>query len=73
MQIASKYHYFEAKEELFRGEKLSIYNMLLSFFKELIGKQEEYQDELLTSCLDLLLHVPVSVLYSKKDEEGGAG
>lgn len=43
--------------------------MLLSFFKELIGKQEEYQDELLTSCLDLLLHVPVELLYSK--HEGG--
>lgn len=42
MQIASKHKYFEAKEESFRGEKLNTYNMLLTFFKELIGKQEEY-------------------------------
>ena len=39
--------------------------MLLTFFKELIGKQEEFQDELLISCLDLLLHVPVQILYRK--------
>jgi hypothetical protein len=44
--------------------------MLLTFFKELIGKQEEYQDELLTSSLDLLLHVPVELLYNK--QSGGA-
>jgi hypothetical protein len=70
MQIASKHRYFEINDdEGMRGEKLNTFNMLLSFFKELIGKQEEYQDELLTSCLDLLLHVPISILYSK--QEGG--
>ena len=42
---------------------MNIYNMLISYFKELVGKQEEYQDELLTSSLDLLLHVPISILY----------
>ena len=70
MVIAAKHQYFEVKEEAFRGEKLNTYNMLLTFLKELIGKQEEYQDELLTSCLDLLLHVPVPVLYAKHEGEG---
>lgn len=70
MVIAQKYHYFEVKDESLRGEKLNTYNMLLTFFKELIGKQEEYQDELLTSCLDLLLHVPVELLYSKTEGRG---
>ena len=69
MQIAQKHKYFELHEDGLRGEKLNTYNLLLSFFKELIAKQEEYQDELLTSCLDLLLHVPISILYSKL--EGG--
>lgn len=38
MIIASKFHFFEIKEEGFKGEKLNTYNMLLTFFKELIGK-----------------------------------
>jgi hypothetical protein len=43
MQIASKHAYFEINDdEGMRGEKLNTFNMLLSFFKELIGKQEEY-------------------------------
>ncbi len=65
MIIASRHNYFQTQDEAFKGEKLNTYNMLLTFFKELFGKQEEYQDELLTSSLDLLLHVPVSILYSK--------
>jgi hypothetical protein len=47
------------------GEKANIFNCLLSFYKELIGKSEEYQDELLLSCIDLLLQVPLALLYSK--------
>ena len=38
MEICSKHNYFEVKEENLKGEKLNIYNMLLTFFKELIGK-----------------------------------
>ncbi|CDW71353.1 dna-dependent protein kinase catalytic subunit [Stylonychia lemnae] len=67
MQICSNHRYFEVSDDIDsvakKGEKQNTYNMLLTFFKELIGKQEEYQDELLTSCLDLLLHVPVQILY----------
>lgn len=47
------------------SEKANVYNRLLSFFKELIGKSEEYQDELHLSCLDLLLQVPLALLYNK--------
>lgn len=42
-----------------------MFNRLLSFFKDLIGKSEEYQDELLLSCIDLLLQVPLALLYNK--------
>jgi hypothetical protein len=37
--------------------------MLLTFLKELIGKSEEFQDELLISTMHLLLHVPIEILY----------
>ena len=47
------------------GEKTNVFNRLLSYFKDLIGKSEEYQDELLLSCIDLLLQVPLALLYSK--------
>jgi hypothetical protein len=30
-----------------KAEKINTFNMLLTFLKELIGKQEEFQDELL--------------------------
>ena len=36
-------------------EKTNVFNRLLSYFEDLIGKSEEYQDELLMSCIDLLL------------------
>ncbi len=42
MQICNKYKYFEVKDDSLKGEKLNIYNMLITYFKELIGKQEEY-------------------------------
>jgi hypothetical protein len=39
MQIAQKHKYFEGKQEgALRGEKLNTYNLVLSFFKELIAK-----------------------------------
>jgi hypothetical protein len=38
MQVCNKYNYFEVKEESLKGEKLNLYNMLLTFFKEIIGK-----------------------------------
>jgi len=64
MRIAAKSKYFEKMD---RGdEQVNIFNMLLAFFKDLIGKQEEYQDELLVSTLELLLQVPVSILFSKE-------
>jgi hypothetical protein len=39
------------------------FNTLLTFLKELIGKSEEFQDELLESALCLLLNVPVVIIY----------
>lgn len=47
------------------SEKTNVFNRLLSFFKDLIGKAEEYQDELHLSCIDLLLQVPLALLYNK--------
>jgi DNA-dependent protein kinase catalytic subunit len=55
----------EASESLDVGEKANVFNRLLSFFKDLIAKAEEYQDELLLGCIDLLLQVPLALLYSK--------
>lgn len=52
-------------EQIDIGEKTNVFNRLLSYFKDLIGKSEEYQDELLLSCIDLLLQVPLALLYSK--------
>jgi hypothetical protein len=48
------------------GEKINTLNRLLSYFKDLIGKSEEYQDELLLSCIHLLLNVPLALLFSKE-------
>lgn len=50
MQICSKHKYFDSDElalrmddtQAERADKQSIYETLLSFFKELISKQEEY-------------------------------
>ena len=42
MIICNKNKYFDQKDESMKGEKLNIYNMLIAFFKDLIGKQEEY-------------------------------
>ena len=67
MRICNKYKYFDAigsenqKEtkqesgEIDSKEKINLFNRLLSYFKDLIGRSEEYQDELLLSCIDLLL------------------
>ena len=48
------------------GEKTNVFNKLLSYFKDLISKAEEYQEQLLMSCIDLLLQVPLALLYSKE-------
>jgi hypothetical protein len=45
MILASKHNYFSEerdKKDLQGSERQNAYNMLLTFFKELIGKQEEY-------------------------------
>ena len=52
-------------EYINKGEKLNVFNRLLSYYKDLIGKSEEYQDELLLSTIDLLLQVPLGLLYNK--------
>jgi hypothetical protein len=44
-------------------ERRNTFNMLLTFLKELIGKSEEFQDELLESTVGLLLHVPIVIIY----------
>lgn len=42
MEICSSHRYFETEElgeaAVSKGEKLNVYNMLLTFFKELIAK-----------------------------------
>ena len=60
LQISSKQAYFDSPNSQpdmmcvdqdngrdIKTEQLNTYNMLLTFLKELIGKQEEFQDELL--------------------------
>ena len=46
------------------SERLYTFNMLLTYLKELIGKSEEFQDNLLTAVMEMLLHVPISILYT---------
>lgn len=45
------------------AERKNTFNVLLTFLKDLIGKSEEFQDDLLESTLSLLLHVPVAIIY----------
>lgn len=45
------------------AERSTTFNMLLSFLKELIGKSEEFQDELLESTVGLLLNVPIVIIH----------
>jgi hypothetical protein len=78
MSICNKHKYFDAigcddpsedskkeDKEIDSKEKVNLFNRLLSYFKDLIGRSEEYQDELLISCIDLLLQVPLALLYNK--------
>lgn len=81
MRTCSKFKYFdiicqddreeeqpteiESSQDIDLKEKINLFNCLLSYFKDLIGKSEEYQDELLYSCIDLLLQVPLALLYNK--------
>lgn len=39
------------------------FSMLLTFLKELIGKSEEFQDELLVRTMQLLLNVPIEMIH----------
>ena len=41
-------------------------NQLLSYFKDLSQKSEEYQDDLLLNTIDLLLNVPIDMLFNKE-------
>lgn len=50
------------------SEVRNTYSMLLSFLKELIGKSEEFQDQLLVRTMQLLLHVPIEILYNQEQE-----
>lgn len=52
-------------KKLEEQDKMNVFNRLLSFFKELIGKSEEYQGELQLSCMELLLNVPLPLLYNQ--------
>jgi hypothetical protein len=42
--------------------------MLLSFLKELIGKSEQFQDELLFTVMQLLLQVPIEIIYNPNSQ-----
>ena len=44
-------------------ERQNIFNMLLTFLKDLTGKSDEFQDELLESSISLLLNVPISIIF----------
>ena len=57
--VAQKEAYFEKEEP----EVLATKNSLLAFCKQLIVRQQEYQDELLKAVLDMLLHVPVAIIH----------
>jgi len=71
LKISAKYKYFDEltlDQRSTDNEKKNIFNMLLTFLKELIGKSEEFQDELLISTMNLLLHVPIAILYQRKKQ-----
>ena len=36
---------------------------MLKFFKDLAGKSETFQDELLDTVMHLLLNVPIEIIY----------
>jgi len=50
-------------EDIAQSDKNNTYYMLLTFLKDLIGKSEEFQDELLESSLSLLLKVPIVIIH----------
>ena len=68
--LTQKHRYFEddSNPEIDLTERNNTFNMLLAFLKELIGKSEEFQDQLLESAVLLLLNVPLAMLYSPQDE-----
>lgn len=59
MQVCTRYFYFEENSD----ERLNVLQRLLAFFKDLAGRCEEYQDDLLISCMHLLLKVPIALLF----------
>jgi len=65
--ISSKHNYFQltGKNELdVDSERRNTFNMLLTFLKELIGKSEQFQDDLLVTTMHLLLQVPIEIIYN---------
>ena len=76
LKICSKHKYFnKTVQQMSRdaSEVQNTYNMLLTFLKELIGKSEEFQDQLLVRAMQLLLHVPIEILYNPEDESPQSG
>ena len=66
LKICSKHKYFNINAQQVKemSEVQNTYNLLLTFMKELIGKSEEFQDQLLVRTMQLLLHVPIEILYN---------
>ena len=65
LKICSQHKYFTktGEDAIASSEVQNTYSMLLTFLKELIGKSEEFQDQLLVRSMQLLLHVPIEILY----------
>ena len=65
--ISSKHTYFQltgSDDVEAESERRNTFNMLLTFLKELIGKSEQFQDDLLVTTMHLLLQVPIEIIYN---------
>lgn len=56
----------EEKGGISKLAKINVLQQLLSYFKDLAGRCDLFQDELLLSCTDLLLKVPIALLFNKE-------
>ena len=55
------------KEECFGNNMVDSFGLLNSFFKHLAIQQNEFEDELLSLVLELLLSVPIAFIYSERE------
>ena len=55
------------KEGCFDNDMVDSFGLLDSFFKHLAVQQNEFEDELLSLVLELLLSVPIAFIYSERE------